>query len=75
MFYCRTIPRAVIITMLSVIVLYVLTNVSLLAVLGAEGIRQSHAVAMVTDALLCLSGKGSFKSTGLTSLVLMSTPK
>ena len=46
----RTIPRAVIITMVVVIVLYVLTNVSLLAVLGGERIRQSQAVAMVTNA-------------------------
>ena len=55
-FHTRTIPRAVIITMLGVIVLYVLTNVSLLAVLGAEEIRQSQAVAMVTDDFLYLPG-------------------
>ena len=50
----RNIPRAVVITMLGVIVLYVLTNVAFLAVLGADGIRESQAVAMVTDAVLNL---------------------
>ena len=48
MFHTRTLPRAVTITMLGVIVLYVLTNVEFIAVLGAEGIQQSQAVAMVS---------------------------
>ena len=45
---CSTIPRAIIIVKLTVIVLFVLVNVAFLAVLGPTDIRESSAVAMVT---------------------------
>ena len=46
--HCSTIPRAIIVVKLTVIVLFVLVNVAFLAVLGPENIRESSAVAMVT---------------------------
>ena len=46
--FCSTIPCAIIVVKLSIIVLYVLVNVAFIAVLGPEDIRESSAVAMVT---------------------------
>lgn len=44
---CRNLPRANVIGVLLVTILYILTNISYLVVLGIDGLLDSDAVAVV----------------------------